>query len=125
DVRTLSRTLRDGSAPVPPQQPVAAQPPRRVRLSAAAIAVGALALVLGAAGFSWFHVSHPVDTGSHASADLTSLAVLPLVNNSGNAEKEYVADGITESLIRSLSQLPKLTVLSRNTAFKFKGQTAN
>ena len=54
-----------------------------------------------------------------------SLAVLPLANNSGAPDTEYVADGITESLIRSLMELPNLKVISRNTVFRFKGKTAD
>jgi TolB-like protein len=68
---------------------------------------------------------HPAASSSADALDIDSLIVLPLVNDTGNADKEYLADGITESLIRSLSQLPKLKVLSRNTAFRFKGKTDN
>ena len=62
---------------------------------------------------------------SGATVESGSLAVLPLVNNSGHPDKEYIADGITQTLIDSLSQLPNLKVISRNTAFTFKGQTAD
>jgi TolB-like protein/DNA-binding winged helix-turn-helix (wHTH) protein len=51
-----------------------------------------------------------------------SLAVLPLENASGDANKDYVSDGITESLINSLSQLPQLKVIPRTSAFRYKGQ---
>ena len=54
---------------------------------------------------------------------IRSLAVLPFVNSSRNADTEYVADGITQTLIDSLSQLPNLKVISRNTVFAFKGKT--
>jgi serine/threonine-protein kinase len=51
-----------------------------------------------------------------------SLAVLPLVNASNDAEMEYFSDGITESIINNLSQLPKLRVVPRSTVFRYKGR---
>ncbi|HEY7545175.1 MAG TPA: protein kinase, partial [Blastocatellia bacterium] len=51
-----------------------------------------------------------------------SIAVLPLVNASGNAEIEYLSDGITESLINALSRIPKLRVMARSTVFRYKGR---
>ena len=54
-----------------------------------------------------------------------SLAVLPLVNASGDPETEYLSDGITESLINSLSQLPNLRVIPRTSAFRYKDRQAD
>src|SRR6202023_3670503 len=51
-----------------------------------------------------------------------SVAFLPFVNASGNPDSEYLSDGITESLIDSLSQLPHLKVMSRDSAFMYKGK---
>src|SRR5262249_48970551 len=51
-----------------------------------------------------------------------SLAVLPLVNGSNDAGMEYLSDGVTESIINNLSQLPSLRVMARNAVFRFKGQ---
>jgi len=53
---------------------------------------------------------------------IDSLAVLPLANVSGDQKTEYLADGITEYTINSLSQLPKLRVVPRSTAFRYKNQ---
>jgi TolB-like protein/Flp pilus assembly protein TadD len=53
---------------------------------------------------------------------IDSLAVLPLTNESADAEMEYLSDGITESIINSLSQLPKLRVVPRSTVFRYKGR---
>ena len=53
---------------------------------------------------------------------LGRLAVLPFVNGSADANAEYLSDGITESLINSLSQLPHLKVMSRDSAFRYKGK---
>jgi len=49
------------------------------------------------------------------------LAVLPFENASGDAEMEYLSDGITETLINDLSRFPKLQVLARSAVFRFKG----
>jgi serine/threonine-protein kinase len=51
-----------------------------------------------------------------------SLAILPFVNTSGDPQIEYITDGITESIINSLSQLPGLRVVPRSLVFRYKGQ---
>lgn len=53
---------------------------------------------------------------------INSLAVLPLANASADATTEYLSDGITESIINSLSQLPSLRVMASSTVFHYKGQ---
>ena len=53
---------------------------------------------------------------------IDSVAVLPFVNAGGDPNAEYLSDGITESLINSLSQLPHLKVMSRDSAFMYKGK---
>ena len=50
-----------------------------------------------------------------------SLAILPLTNDSGDSQADYLSDGITETIINNLSQLPQLKVMSRTTMFRFKG----
>jgi serine/threonine-protein kinase len=52
---------------------------------------------------------------------IESLAVLPFVNASVDSSMEYLGDGITETLINKLSQLPRLKVMSRSSVFRFKG----
>jgi TolB-like protein len=51
-----------------------------------------------------------------------SVAVLPFVNMSGNAENEYFSDGLTETLLHMLAQVPELRVAARTSSFAFKGQ---
>jgi serine/threonine protein kinase/Flp pilus assembly protein TadD len=53
---------------------------------------------------------------------IDSLAVLPFANASGDPQMEYLSDGLTESIIFSLSQLPDLRVMSRSAVFRHKGR---
>lgn len=57
-------------------------------------------------------------------ATIDSIAVLPFENVGANKDLEYMSDGITESLINSLSEVSSLRVLPRSTVFQFKGQQA-
>jgi serine/threonine protein kinase/Tfp pilus assembly protein PilF len=57
-----------------------------------------------------------------ASKGIDSLAVLPFENASADPEMEYLSDGITETIINSLSQLPKLRIVPRSTVFRYKGR---
>jgi len=51
-----------------------------------------------------------------------SVAVLPFVNMSGNADNEYFSDGLTETLLHMLAQIPELRVAARTSSFAFKGR---
>ena len=61
----------------------------------------------------------PAPGGKRAGA---AICVLPFANMSGDAEQEYFSDGITEDIITDLSKVSALHVVSRNTAFSFKGK---
>jgi DNA-binding winged helix-turn-helix (wHTH) protein/tetratricopeptide (TPR) repeat protein len=68
-------------------------------------------------------VRPPARNGAHARHEaINSLAVLPLINASADPTVEYLSDGITESIINSLSQLPQLRVMARSTVFRYKGR---
>ncbi len=56
---------------------------------------------------------------------IDSVAVLPFVNVSADPNTEYLSDGISESIINSLSQLPNLRVMARSTVFRYKGKEAD
>ncbi|HEU5236722.1 MAG TPA: protein kinase, partial [Pyrinomonadaceae bacterium] len=89
---------------------------RQHRTAATVVSVAILAVVaLGV----WLFAFYP------RTAQINSIAVMPFVNESGNAEIEYLSDGITESLINSLSQIPKLSVKARSSVFSYKGKNAS
>jgi TolB-like protein len=54
--------------------------------------------------------------------EISAIAVLPFVNTGNDPNTEYLSDGITESLINSLSQLPHLEVRARSSVFRYKGR---
>ena len=68
----------------------------------------------------WFFSNRSVNT-----KQIESIAVLPFINESGNADNEYLSDGMTESLINSLSQIPELNVKARSSVFRYKGKEAD
>jgi len=53
---------------------------------------------------------------------IESIAVLPFTNQNNDPEIDYLADGLTESTINSLTQLPNLKVIARSTVFRYKGK---
>ena len=54
-----------------------------------------------------------------------TICVLPFANMSGDQEQEYFSDGISEDIITDLSKVSALAVVSRNTAFTFKGKNVD
>ena len=62
---------------------------------------------------------------TRSSAAIRSIAVMPFVNASGNADLDYLSDGMTEMVIKRLSQLPNLNVKARSTVFRYKGKDAD
>jgi TolB-like protein/Tfp pilus assembly protein PilF len=82
------------------------------------LAAGVTVLLLAAIAFSYWIYNRRASL----SAPIESIAVMPFVNASGNSDVEYLSDGMTESLIDSLSQLPKLSVKARSSVFRYKGK---
>lgn len=126
DLRRLKRDTDSGrSAAVltdievrPPRHAGTGGVPLRVRWRsrATALAIGALAL----AGF--LAVTASLYFVTRQSRAFDTVAVLPFANASADPNTEYLSDGITESIIDGLSQLPKLRVMARSTVFRYKGQ---
>ena len=86
---------------------------------------------LVAIGGTWvWHVAHPAAVAKAESAaalapsasakDLRSIAVLPLVNTSGDPGNEYFSDGLSEELISVLARVPDLKIIGRTSSFRFK-----
>jgi eukaryotic-like serine/threonine-protein kinase len=114
DLKRLKRDTDSGRSVV--GAPVAEAPVYPWWRGRTAMVIAAVVLVAALAGAGWYF---RMRTGSEA---IDSLAVLPFVNGSGDPNTEYLSDGITESLINSLSRLPKLEVKSRDSAFHYKGK---
>jgi adenylate cyclase len=73
-------------------------------------------------------VSPPASSPATAEVPLTrpdkaSIAVMPFTNMSADPEQEYFADGIAEDVLTTLSKIPELMVIARNSSFVFKGKT--
>jgi serine/threonine protein kinase len=79
------------------------------------MAVGVAAILVIAAASGWYFLRERANTKM-----VSSIAVLPFVNATSDAGNEYLSDGLTESLISTLSQLPDLKVMARSTVFRFK-----
>jgi serine/threonine protein kinase/Tfp pilus assembly protein PilF len=77
------------------------------------------------AGATEKRARQPLASARRRGKAINSVAVLPLINASGDPDMDYLSDGITESIINSLSPLPKLRVIARSTVFRYKGQEAD
>jgi len=91
-------------------------PPARHKKKLFAVAAAALLLLvlLGFGVYRWRSAS--------SASGIDSLAVLPFTNASTDPNSEYLSDGLTESLISSLSQLPNLIVRPRSSVFRYKSK---
>ncbi len=87
----------------------------------------ALGSMIARAGASQAAKSAPGSAPSAAASSpaRVSICVLPFANMSGDAEQEYFSDGISEDIITDLSKVSALAVVSRNTAFTFKGKNVD
>lgn len=93
--------------------PTAATDGRKVSVTSGRKWLGLSILAVAAItiAFAYFYTSRRT---------IDSVAVLPFFNDSNDATVDYLSDGITESIIRRLSQLPNLKVMSRTAVFRFK-----
>jgi TolB-like protein/class 3 adenylate cyclase/Tfp pilus assembly protein PilF len=98
---------------------------RRVAIATAAL------FILVAAGFTVWNVylqrtkrveAASIDKMAYPLPDKPSIAVMPFINLSGDPGQEYLGDSISENLISSLSQLPKVFVIARGSTFSYKGK---
>jgi serine/threonine-protein kinase len=63
--------------------------------------------------------------GKNPEAAIDSIAVLPFANQNRAEDADYLADGLTESIINNLTQLPNLRVIARSSVFRYKGKEAD
>src|SRR5262245_16252128 len=92
--------------------------PRPRRMQRRLIVAVALCLIIAVAAIAY----RLVRSSSSRPANISSVAVLPLKNLTGDPTAEYFSDGITESIISELSKVPELKVISRASVFIFKGK---
>ena len=76
-------------------------------------------VLIAAAAFGLYRYLSPAPT------QIGSIAVMPFVNETGNPDLEYLADGMTETLIASLGSLPNVSVKSRSSVFRYKGKESD
>jgi adenylate cyclase len=98
---------------------------RRMPILIGAVAVLVLAFAVGI----WqFYMRRPTiepaseEKMAYPLPDKPSIAVLPFDNISGDPEQEYFSDGLTEQIITSLSRIPRMFVIARNSTFTYKGK---
>jgi TolB-like protein/DNA-binding winged helix-turn-helix (wHTH) protein/tetratricopeptide (TPR) repeat protein len=100
---------------------------KRSPLALAGVGIAALLALVGAGvgDFLVFHRSSTVASNAPpplAGAPRLSIVVLPFENMSGDPEQDYFAEGVTDDLTTDLSHLPESFVISRGTAFTYKGK---
>jgi len=99
--------------------------PSRVRLMAM---LGSIGLAAATPGLIWFFVWPGLGglrSGKAPPTAVVTLAVLPLVNLSGDTGQEYFSDGLTEEIIGKLSRLRGLAVTARTSVARYKGTPAS
>jgi serine/threonine-protein kinase len=84
-----------------------------------AVASASLAILVAA---GWWVTRPQGESSGPASQSTPSIAVLPLLNLSGDSTQEYFADGMTEELTDALGRVPGLQVAARTSSFAFKGR---
>ena len=112
------RVLRVRMGPTPPARTENSSRLRQLTLATLAVVV---AVVLAVAGGRFFG-SELARQSAAANHSNRSIAVLPLENLSGDPAQEYFADGMTDELITDLAKISGLTVISRTSVMKFKGE---
>jgi TolB-like protein/tetratricopeptide (TPR) repeat protein/predicted Ser/Thr protein kinase len=111
DLKRLKRETESGKSRV--TLPAATQEASARRYWVTAVVVLFIAMV--AAGI-WYWRSRA------STSQIESIAVIPFANSGGNADADFLSDGLTESLIASLAHVPQLKVKSRNSVFRYKGK---
>ncbi len=95
---------------------------KRVSKNRTWIYVTLIGAALSVALFFIGRLSAPGSSASPTGLSEKSIAVLPFENQNRDPNNDYLCDGVPESIINSLSELPKLKVMSRNSVFHYKGK---
>ena len=115
-----SQTSEPGSGVLStPSGPQAVQRTRSSLIPRIALGVVALAIV---AGLAWWLIGDSGPAAPAGSLAIGAIAVLPFTNQSGDAEMDFLGDGIAENVINSLAKLDGLRVAPRGAAFKHRGR---
>ena len=113
---TVSEALSTLSGEAATTTPITESLVTRIKHRRSSLVIALAVLILAAAGVAYFFYS------TQPATTIDSIAVLPLVNASNDANTEYLSDGITESIISNLSQLSQLKVMAHSTVFRYKGK---
>ncbi|HBB95042.1 MAG TPA: hypothetical protein DC054_06600 [Blastocatellia bacterium] len=117
----VATAVETRDATVVQSTPNAAYPLKKIKLRWPVSLIALTAVLVMAAFFAY---SRYRPQGGRASIDsavnIRSVAVLPFTNATGNPDMEYLSDGVSESLIDNLSQLPGVKVIARSSSFKYK-----
>ncbi len=112
DLQRLKRDTESGKTAA-----TSASPDQTLKRSKLWVVLAACIAVIGLAAIgAWYLRS------GRAATQIDSIAVMPFTNGGGDANTDYLSDGITESLIDNLAHVPDLKVKSRNTVFHYKGK---
>jgi len=111
DLKRVKREMDSGrSSAALPMATAGTSPARTYWIAAAAL----LAAIVASGVWYW---------RTHAGApQIESMAVIPFANSGGGTDGDFLSDGLTESLITSLTHVPQLKVKSRNSVFRYKGK---
>jgi serine/threonine protein kinase len=112
DLKRLARDTQSGQSAAAPAA-VQAPSSRKYWIPA----VGAVLILMAVAGIWYWHSNTKTNSGQ-----IESIAVIPFTSVGGNADTDFLSDGLTESLIDSLAHVPQLKVKSRNSVFRYKGK---
>ena len=110
-----------GTPPVPQTRRTGDRPRALPRLALWSLPL--LALLAFAGWKSWPHATPAAANATAVPAAARSIAVLPLVNASGDKAQQFFSDGLSESLINALSRFDGLKVIGRDSAFQFRDST--
>ena len=123
-VRVYRVSLKAGEIVPPPERTQQLKASNPLGVSAA---VAAIVLVIAGGVAFWFQPWEPeeepasVERMALPMPDKPSIAVLPFDNMSSDPDQDYFSDGLTENITTTLSQVPDIFVIARNSSFVYKG----